>query len=656
MFEFDPEVMKFLAIFFWLFAFAALTAFSQEVLMPLQHNPQKLPDDLTPSVGIKSQTVGLALPFRDDFSRPGIRPDPLLWSDNSVFVNTGLAVGPPTVGVASFDMLDPAGLLYEAATQSPFQFEADILTSRPILLGNLAPVDSVFLSFYFQPQGNGGSPRERDSLVVEFLKTPGHFIMGENQTSVWVPDQWVSVWRSTGQTLEEFIHNGGPKFRRALIRITQPAFFYNGFRFRFKNYGSFAPPDQSLHNMAGNNNVWNIDYVLLDKNRRSNQTTYYDIAFAGPARSALRRYSAMPWSHFASNPQSHLRQNFQIQITNLGSIIYNYTYRYFVVDETDRTVRTYSGGSWNIAPFAQSGLQTFPAHANPIVLPNIFTGNHLTNRSFRIVHVIREGLAGDSFQRNDTIAFNQVFANYFAYDDGGPEAGYGLVGRNVKGAYRFILSHPDTLHAVQMAFNRTLNDQNQLPVFVTVWSSLQPEQVIYRSAVFRPDFSSQENGFITYRLQTPVAVQGTIFVGWEQRTEGFINLSYDANSAAGDNIFFNVGTGWLPSIFPGALMIRAIVGSGGLVGHQTQPQEHITESSIFPNPIKDSFVNIRLGDSNISHEQLRIEIFDLYGRLVLAQQYTPTLNLSNLTNGIYLLRITHPGNDFQETMRIIIAR
>jgi len=648
--------MKILAIFFWLFTITAPSAFAQELLLPLQHNPKKLLDNQNITPGIKSQAVGLTLPFRDDFSRPGPRPDPSLWNDNSVFVNTGLAVEPPTVGVASFDMLDPTGQLYEAATQTPFQFEADILTSLPILLGNSTPVDSVFLSFYFQPQGNGGSPRERDSLVVEFLKTPGHFIMGENQTAQWVPDQWVSVWRSTGQTLEEFILEGGTKFRRALIRITNPAFFYNGFKFRFKNYGSFAPPDQSLHNMAGNNNVWNIDYVLLDRNRRSNQTTYYDIAFAGPATSALRRYSAMPWSHFATNPQSHLKQNFRVQITNLGSIIYNYTYRYFVVDETDRAVRTYSGGSWNIAPFAQSGLQTFPAHANPIVLPNIFPGNQLANRSFRIVHVIREGLAGDSFQRNDTIAFHQVFDNYFAYDDGGPEAGYGLVGRNVKGAYRFILSHPDTLRAVQMAFNRTLNDQNQFPISITVWSSLQPEQVIYRSTFFRPDFDSQENGFITYRLQTPVAVQGTIFVGWEQRTEGFINLSYDANSVAGDNIFFNVGTGWLPSIFPGALMIRAIVGSGGPGGHQTQPQEPIAESSIFPNPIKDSFVNIRLGDSSISREQLRIEIFDLYGRLVLAQQYAPMLNLSNLTNGVYLLRITHPGNDFQETQRIIIAR
>ncbi|HAJ99176.1 MAG TPA: hypothetical protein DCM62_04050 [Bacteroidales bacterium] len=648
--------MKVFAAFFWMFFLTVFAAFTQERLQPLQSNPNKVPDYVTLGEATKSQPSSIPLPFRDDFSRPGPFPDPSLWSDRQAFVNTGMAVRPITVGVASFDLLDEHGHMYQAAYQTPYQFEADFLTSRAIQLAGLSPADSVLLTFYYQPQGLGGSPRKRDSLVVEFLKTPGHYVAVPGSAPTWVPDQWVSVWRTTGSTLAEFTEANGRAFMRGSVFINNPAYFHNQFRFRFKNYGSFAPADQSLQNKAGNNNIWNIDYVVLDRRRSKRNLAYFDIAFAGPAQSALRRYTAMPWSHFAQNPQAHLRQNFQVQITNLGSIVYNYLYRYFILDEQGRAVRTYSGGSWNIAPFSQSGLQTFAAHASPIVLPNLFPANAETTRNFRIVHVIREGLAGDGMQRNDTIAFNQKFSNFFAYDDGVAEAGYGLIGRNARGAFRFILSHPDTLHSVQFTLNRTLDDQNEIPIFITVWRSLQPEQVAYRSAVFRPDFDNHPNGVFTYRLQTPLPVSGTIFVGWEQRSEGFISMGYDANSPAGENIFFDTGAGWLPSIFQGALMIRAMVGGRSASLHDNPSQEVLAPGSIFPNPLKSDVLSIRLPETSRFQDNIRVEIFDLFGRLILSQEYTPTLHLGHLNNGVYLIRLTCPNNQLRHVERILIAR
>ncbi|HSV87473.1 MAG TPA: T9SS type A sorting domain-containing protein [Bacteroidales bacterium] len=628
---------------------------SQEWLAPVLSNPLKAHAE-TFAIAKTTVSLPLEIPFLDDFSNQGHFPDTRFWADNFVFVNSGFAVHPKTVGVATFDMLDQHGRLYDRASESPFQFVADFLTSHPIRLGHLTPADSVLLTFYFQPQGNGGNPRERDSLVVEFLKTPGRYELNEHGVPVWIPDMWQTVWNTTGETLESFSNNEFPFFKRVAIFISDPVFFRNDFRLRFKNYGSFAPPDQSLQNMAGNNNIWNIDYVFLDRGRSKRNVTYHDIAFAAPAKTLLRRYVAMPWSHFLANSQSHLKTNLENKITNLGGIIYNYTYRYLIRDEQGNTIRTYSGGAWNIAPFSQGGYQVFQPHTSPIVVSNPFPGTQAEKRQFQIIHVIREGVNGDSNRQNDTIVFNQVFGNFFAYDDGTPESGYGLIGRNARGAYRFILSRADTLRAIQFFFNRTIENQNAFPVRIMVWSSLQPEQVLYQSASFTPHFSDDLNGFITYELSNPVQVSGTIFIGWEQRTEGFINLGYDANSPAGENIFFNVGNGWQPSIYPGALMIRPVVASSqaSVTTGEVLPPD---EPGVFPNPLKESMLNIVMDQSVVVHaDYLWVEVFDMTGRQVLAREFNPVINLGHLLNGIYLLRITNRKDNTSQTTRFIIAR
>jgi len=646
-------------MFKWLFlgvvAFVLLpVANGQELLAPVLSNPLKM--DVGQSIRTKTTVViPVDLPFRDDFSYQGPFPSSRFWADNFVFINSGLPVHPKTVGVATFDMLNQHGRLYASAQESPFQFEADRLTSHPIRLGHLIPADSVLLTFYYQPQGRGGNPRERDSLVVEFLKTPGRNVLNEQGQPVWVPDEWQTAWSTTGETLESFSNNEFPFFKRVAIFIADPVFFRNDFRFRFRNYGSFAPPDQSLRSMAGNNNIWNIDYVLLDRGRSKRHTTYHDIAFAAPATSLLRRYSAMPWAHFISNPQNHLRTNLENRITNLGNIVYNYTYRYLILDEQGTTIRTYSGGAWNIAPFSQSGYQVFQPHTSPIVVSNPFPVTPSQRRQFQIIHVIREGVHGDPNRQNDTIVFNQVFDNYFAYDDGTPESGYGLVGRNAKGAFKFILSRPDTLRAIRFFFNQTIDRQNEFPIQIMVWSSLQPEQVLYRSPSFTPHFSEDLNGFINYELSNPVPVAGTIFVGWEQRTDGFINLGYDANAHAGENIFFHVGNGWQPSIFPGALMIRPVVATSqtSITTGETSPPK---EPSVFPNPLKESMLNIIMDESMVQTEYLWVEVFDMHGRQVLSREFNPVVDLGHLSNGIFILRVTNRMENTSQTTRFIIAR
>ena len=52
----------------------------------------------------------------------------------------------------------------------------------------------------------------------------------------------------------------------------------------------------------------------------------------------------------------------------------------------------------------------------------------------------------------------QEFYNYYAYDDGIPEKGYGVTPHNSSLASQFSISVPDTLQGVQILFNRTFKD------------------------------------------------------------------------------------------------------------------------------------------------------------------------------------------------------
>src|SRR5690606_37405864 len=97
----------------------------------------------------------ISLPFFDDFSQQYYYPDADKWEDNYVYINSNYAVNPISYGVATFDGLDSTGYPYNFNNPTSHGV-ADYLTSKPIDLSSVT--DSVYLSFFFQPQGNGNRP------------------------------------------------------------------------------------------------------------------------------------------------------------------------------------------------------------------------------------------------------------------------------------------------------------------------------------------------------------------------------------------------------------------------------------------------------------------------------------------------------------------
>ncbi len=652
-----------ITVWMWLSLQAIL---AQEVLLPLHQNPAKS-KELLEAAAKDGHRESLSLPIWDDFTGEGPYPDASIWADSYVYINDHLGVHPRTFGVATFDILDQYGQIYEHANLDNIPFVADHLSSHPIDLSGFSPGDSVMLSFYYQPQGWGGDPSTTDSLVVQFFLAEQDDDNGgdngngnDNGDGNGEEARWQSVWGAPGKSLQEFSQDTFPYFHRVVIPIEDEQYFREDFRFRFRNWASFSP-GQSIPFNSGGGNIWNIDYVYLDQGRSVDDAYYYDIAFAVPAQSMLKHYTSIPWSQYIAKPEEMLRSNFDVRITNLDQSTYSYSYRYVIQNENNNTIRTYSGGSWVIPPFSESGYQQHPQHANPIILANPLPTAPALKRHFHIVHALQEGATGDAYRRNDTISYKQLFSNYFAYDYGTPQRIQLVRGIFPSRAIQFVLNHPDTLEAVKFYFAETINLQDEGEDFeLVIWKTLDPPEELYRSDPIRID-GIPRNYYHPIYLDSPIMVEDTLYVGITQLGQNIPNrrsiaLGYDMRNNVQERMFFDAGEGWMGSVESGTPMIRLqmqrehITGIGG-----SQPAEK-PALKLYPNPLSCGKLHISLGQGLGDPKLAEMRIFDIQGRLVYRGTYQSEIDISTFPQGVYLLQLLQPGLGLELTSRFIIAR
>ena len=162
----------------------------------------------------------------------------------------------------------------------------------------------------------------------------------------------------------------------------------------------------------------------------------------------------------------------------------------------------------------------------------------------------------------DTMQAYQKMYNYFAYDDGTPEASYGLTPAGSQLAYRFKLDKsPDTLRAIRMYFNRTLSNTSMQWFKLCVWNDNggKPGDTIYAELVM-PRYADSLNKFVTYHIYPPLSITGTFYVGWIQTTADNLSIGFDRYNNSQPQIFINTNGTWTNSAFTGSLMIRPVVG------------------------------------------------------------------------------------------------
>ena len=666
---------------------------AQEILTGFYHGERQTMRNGNPE--------GIFLPFFDDFSHVRVYPDPNKWTDDNAFVNDGFPLCPPNRNAATLDVLDANGCVYDYAISNPFISE--YLTSARIRLDSImepepraiSPADSLYFSFYYQPQGNGMPPEENDSLVLQFGTTterqeflyleyenynladifaemqvdtlfpgdtiwasgsctPGMFTLVTDtltslaQGMIAVPcdsvfttvydTTWCHVWAAPGQTLQAFMEeNGGQYFKQVMIPIRDTRYFTDHFYFRFYNYASIE--NSSHPQNRGNEDEWNIDFVYLGIDRNMYDLSYPMLTFSGQSPSFLNRYQAMPYRQYRANPNAAVRESLELDIANLDDIPHEAHY-YYTVDQI--------GGSQHyrrdvapvtINPYVQSGYLSCPGSGESPACPfvgQLFSMNYLhDSASYEIKHYVYDSTCIPPMM--DSMVYRQGFYNYYAYDDGTPEMGYGVVPSGAAFAVRFELSDYDTISGVQMLFNHTLNDANNKYFDIVLWKDEngRPGQEIYRLSYQRPQWEEQIYRFHYYPFDQVIAFAGSFFIGIVQQTNALINIGFDSSNDNSENTCYNSNGSWQPTEMHGSLMIRPVVGESYYIGVEEhgKPLETV---SLYPNPASNE-LNVGVSDDV---EIVKTCIFDLMGRKVYQNAFTKVIPVGDLQDGLYFISLT----------------
>lgn len=558
----------------------------------------------------------LILPFIDDFSKPGIYPDSNLWLDKNVFINTNYGDLPVTIGVATFDGLNQNGTPHFPTYV--IDTVADVLTSKPIDLGAVAGDTSVWMSFFYQPQGLGDVPETADSLVLQFKDTAGI---------------WSNVWALQGKP--------DTSFKRANIHLLDAKYFFRGFQFRFYNIAT----------VNGNRDHWNIDYVILKRFAAPNDSIL-DNALIYPQTSLLTEFTAMPYSHYKSlgiqipaavktslNDTIHdinyggTSYSPQIDISQNGASIFN-----------GNTGTISSASSNSYVPYAiPLGGFTFPVQASDSA--DFLVKSYFTNTG------------APSNRDNDTSYFTQHFHNYYAYDDGTAEVAYGLTGNtDLALAYKFDVKMRDTLVGMQIYFNPVGVDVTNKLFSLTVWSSIDvtgnSAVKLYSRIDQKPGVNDSINGFKSYTFDTLLIVNaGTIYVGINQSEPATqYGVGLDRNTDSRGKMFYHLDGYWRQSSIKGSWMMRPIFGKKIMVIGVDELTTNNFDFEVFPNPAKN-YLTVRLP----FQKTVQMQVLDLVGKVLIDKKIEGenTFSTENLTSGMYLLRIISPNN-FSSVKKFII--
>ena len=550
-----------------------------------------------------------------------------LWT-GAVFINDNYAIGAPTYGVATFDGLDSVGLAYDFSSSSTYG-EADMLTSKPLGMGTRSEADSVYLSFYFQPQGHGNKPEENDSLILEFW-----------DPAVGSAGSWIRQWAVTGRGLAEFEY--------VLVPIREERYFFNGFKFRFRNYAT----------LAGNLDHWHIDYVHLGTNRNNDDRYSTDTGWRYRPKSYINTWTVMPYDHYKLDPGTHTVQLYEAVVHNLEDptdLGANLVPMSFEVLETDGT--SIHGP---IAPTTpnptqiQPGDSTFFFQLNNGGDPFTFPDDEELRASWLIKTYYDS--QNDEHLPNDTIVQEQVFDTYYAYDDGSAEKGYGLIGVGARMAQKFTLPTgiSDTLRAVHIYFPQMLDNVVENDFQVVVWTGENgPGAELYRGFIVNPVYT-EYGSFQRYEIFGDLIVSGTFYVGIEQKDADRIYVGFDENIDNSDNIWFNIGSGWGTTTFDGSLMIRPDFGFEPVIAGVRRPIEAPSPRvHVWPNPAKDR-INVQLNEAT---NDLQLTLTDLSGRILWQGRGSDTAVVplpENLPTGLYLLQAASIQRGVLETHRIMV--
>lgn len=532
-----------------------------------------------------------------------------IWIDHYALRNNSYPVDPPSIGVVTFDGLDDTGYPYNFPVANSYG-QADVLTSKYIAL-NYPAGDSVYLGFFYQPEGRGNEPESNDSLVLEFYSP--------------ADQAWHHIWSVPGTALNSF--------QQVIIPITSSNYLMDGFRFRFRNYAT----------LSGSFDHWHIDYVEL--RRFSSMAGYQlvdDVAFRYQAHTLLKDYTAMPWKHFKWLTAAYMRDTvtvFQRNNNFLNSrLVGNNNMRVYYNSILQTTVNNLNTPSINPSTLFKTTFDVgnagywYDTTVNDTCATFDVEFTHFTNP--------------DENNWNDTMRFQQVFENYYAYDDGSAEVAYSPQGVGAQLAYKFTTTLADTLRSVKIHFSPSGFDVSLKPFYLTVWDATgsggAPGNIIYQNSnPSYPIYTGSVDGFHEYHFEVWQNISGNFYVGYKQTASDQLHVGMDLNYNNQSKIYYKTSSiNWTMTSKNGSLLMRPVFTSKKdyLLNIPVQ-QNHFEEEiavEVYPNPTGNE-VWIRSG----LPQPYQVNLFDMQGRLVWSDaQNRGTFSTQQIENGMYLLHLS----------------
>ncbi|HEX8549363.1 MAG TPA: T9SS type A sorting domain-containing protein [Cytophagaceae bacterium] len=547
----------------------------------------------------------------------GQNPDPFKWvNSNNIYVNNRFAVNPPSIYSATLDGLNAKGERY-VITET--QGWGDTLTSRKIDLSSLKPnEESAHLSFWWQPGGLLDIPDYNDTLKLEFKDRGG---------------KWKMIKKIIGGQLTSL----AKVFNYEVIKI-DPSYFHNSFQFRFESFGR----------RDGAVDAWNIDYILLDKNRDTSRWATKEGSVVSLQTSALKEYSAMPINQFEA---SDLNNEVNLSIRNIANSprTFNLPFRLSMNNslllETD--LRSNSQPALNARELRQ-------------VKSNIeISALRIDNTAKEAV--LKYSLAADftdtSNQRLNLLSNNNdstftILSDYFAYDDGTFEKLFWLHGtlNQAVTVIKCTLKFPDRLIAVDLNFPKVGTDisasNKKLRIKAYADDNGKPGLALDNGkdtiTIIQESDGTKLETFHRYQLKTPLDLpSGVFYIGFQHAgTTANSYCGLDGNTAAPGKQFFkytNAGP-WVEdngTNFGGAaLMIRPVFKARN-VDATIDSEKNSLSCEVFPNP-STGVINIE-GDVTVAN------LYDASGMLIQTSVYnfneSKTIGNSNLLPGFYFLHL-----------------
>ncbi len=615
--------MKKYFLYFSFLTFCIDVVAQQEEIISLPVHPKV--NTSTNSVFLQKKALhrnaALALPLFDDFYQKDIFPDPQLWQDNFVYINTTFPQKAVTVGVATFDGTNATGKPYSLLNNA--YGPADKLTSNPINLGGLTNDSSVFLSFYYLSGEYGESPTApTDSLSVQFLDTLGN---------------WNIMWEITADTSREM--------SQVFIKVDSN-YLYPNFQFRF----------QSVGNLNGANDTWHVDYVKLDKLRDTSvEVNIKEMAYEFLPPSLLKTYYVMPYHQFdttdlADTVNLVVRNNFINPTTDIVDF-----YTATLVNDNS-ILSDYNGSSKDFSPLTDNTLQ-YPKFSIPLGL----SYDTVVVKVDYHFNVSAESGLSEKVLANDSVTHEQVFSNFLSYDDGSPERGYWVRGlESYKMAVKYGLRYPDTLRAMKFQPFSVKGDNGLATFSICVWKNFNRNTVyneadlVYKQSNLKLSDLVSEFGvdtlngyyyaplkpdFVLNGASFPLVLSDTFAIGLIVDNKESLVVGFDRNNnRSAYNFYVDGVTKWRESDIAGTMIMNPVLGQvlpGYLTPVKTVKSQNY-ELKVYPNPTNDE-----LFVEGLLHAT-KLEVFNMKGQLIhtFILPSSGYIDVKDFPSGQYLIKVS----------------